>query len=295
MEKITLNVEFLASLLGQKDAGSFAELLKSADGQPKPDDEVENLIKSELTKKLDAAKSAGKKESHGRALRETAEEIEKKIAESLGVEKAGVDEMIEAWKTENLKSFKAKPDDIKNSDVYIQDIKTEREKYKTLEATFQTEKSNWENSAIQDTARKRGLEVISEHGYILPEDKAKMNNQLNLFFSSLFTSPDVKLKKDGDNIKVYDKDGNPVRNDLMDEVNFDHFLISKLDTVFDKAAAGGKKSAENKTAGSGAGNIPLFTTPEEYVTALNAEKDEKVRDDMYKVYSQKVKSGEIVE
>lgn len=296
MEKVTLSLEFLASLLG-KDAGSLADTLKNAEGQQKSDDDIQDFVKSEITKKIDAAKKAGKDESYGRAKRETAEDIEKKIAEKLGVEKSDIESMVDTWIDTNQKKFKAtKPEDIKNSDVYINDIKAEREKYKSLEDKFKADKANWEQEVVKDQAMRTGMDLIREAGFILPEDSSRMKNQLKLFFSDLLSDPNITLKKDDDKIKVLDKDGNPIRNDLMDEVDFNTFITSKADTYFDKAAPGGKKSPGNKTDKPGGDiKIPEFKTPEEFMSALDQQSDDKVKDKMYEVYTEKIKSGEIVE
>jgi DNA-binding MarR family transcriptional regulator len=285
MDKVTISVEFLSSVLGT-DVGSF----------PQEEAQIEGFLKGEIVKKLDAAKRTGKDEAFGRAKRETAEELEKKIAEKLGVEKSDLDKMVDAYMEKNKASFKADPKDIRNSDVYIEDMKSEKQKYVELEKLKNDELTKIQKQSITEKLKTKAIELITEGGYVLPEDRVKRENQIDLFISNILNSNDFKPLEDGKKFQVLDKDGNPVRNDVHAELDFDTFFTGKANSYFDVSKTDGRKAPENKTDQNGKVlTVPDFNSSEEYVQKLYATKDPEVRAALAKSYDERLKKGDITD
>ncbi len=286
MDKVTISLEFLASVLGT-DAGSI----------PQEEAQIEGFLKGEIKKKIDNAHRTGKDEAFGRAKRETAEAFEKSLSEKLGVDKADVDTMIDSYVEKNKKSFKADPKDIRNSDVYIEDMKAERAKVAEAEAKANEFKSSIEKERVSEKIRSKAIELMSKGGYVLPTDETKRNNQIDLFVSNILNSNKFK-SLDNKKIQILDAEGNVVRNELMDEVDFESFLTSKADSYFEVSKADRRKAPENGGASPGAGGnvaIPAFKTQDEYANLLYTTKDPAVREAMAKKFDTMLKAGDITE
>lgn len=283
METISVSVEFLASVLGT-EAGVLTG--KLGDDQKKNED----FLKTEITAKLDKAKRAGKDESFGRAKRETAEEIEKKVAEKFGVDLGTIDEMIERYVENNKKTFKANPNDIRSSDIYVEDLKAERKRIQELEDSYKTKLANVERERVRDVIEQRAAQLLADGGYILPEDKEKRERQTKMLLREALDG-DAQFKLlDGKKIQLVDKEGNVMRNDLLDELDFDSYFNKLASSTFDVSKDPGKETPGNKTTPEKKDiKIPTYTNEEEYMNLLWTEKDPAVREALKQDWESKQK------
>lgn len=283
METISVSVEFLASVLGT-EAGT----LKGKLGEDQKNNE--DFLKGEITSKLDKAKRAGKDEAFGRAKRETAEEIEKKIAEKFGVDVGNVDDMINAYIENNKKTFKANPNDIRSSDIYVEDMKAEKKRIQDLEAEYKNKLSSIERERVRDVIEQRASQLLSDGGYILPEDKEKRERQVRMLLREALDG-DAQFKLlDGKKIQLIDKDGNVMRNDVLDELDFDTYFKNLAGATFDVSKDPGKETPGNRTdPGKKDIKIPAYTTDEEYMKLLHETTDKDVREALKQDWESKQK------
>lgn len=300
MDKITINLEFLAGVLGTT-VGSLVDSLKIDDSNFKPETEVQAFLAEQFRNKLEAAKIAGKNESYGRAKKEEFEKAESEVATILGVEKTTLKEMLESYAEANKKPNKANPNDVRNSEAYLEDMKVERQKYSELKTEFENFKSNNEKSQTEKTVRERGMELITEGGFILPTDTAKRNKQLEIFFKDLL-GEGIKFAEDPETkkIKVLDSEGNPVRNEMLNEVDFDSFIKGKANSTWDVDATGGRDTTGNKskpphTKKEDEVQIPPYSTTEEFVKLSYEIADTKVLSAMEQDYKARQAKGEFTE
>lgn len=291
-------LEGIASALGT-DAGSLQELV-----DPESDDfsKLTEHLKASVQEKIKEAKVAGKQEAYGRAKREVLEQTEKELAEKYGVDQSPVNELVEKIIQEKAEKVKADPKDIRNSDVYIQDIQAERQKVKEIEEKFEAERQKFERDQTLSVARAKTHEIFANSDFALPEDEAIKANQLKLFFQSIENDPTIQIKQEGEKLLVHDKDGNPLRDSMMNELDYEGLVKQRAKSVFQVKKDPGRQSpGEKPKPGKGGGDaddikVPEFKTKNEFWRLLNSpDLNTNQKKKLSEVYKQKEEAGEIVD
>lgn len=289
-------LELIAGVLGTS-AGSLSELIESDDNE-KSAENLKKHLTGVLQSKIDKAKKAGKDEALGQAKRTALDKAESELADKYGVEKADLADLVESIVEKNREKIKSNPDDIRNSDVYLEDIKKVKDEYKKLEDSFKEYKDTQKTEQIHSSVEQSARSLIEEK-FDLPEDEKKRSRMVDLFLKDLIGS-DVSfdLDKEGE-IRVLDANGNPLRTDMMDEVEFDKLVEKNASEIFDPKQDTGRQSPNNRGAGGGSGaegsdfQVPAFTSSEEFVNILNETEDPKQIEALEKAYEQKVEAGEL--
>jgi len=290
-------LELIADVLGTS-AGSLSELIES-DNDEKSAENLKKHFNSVIQKKIDKAKRLGKDEALGQAKRTALDKAESELAEKYGVDKKELPDLVESIVEKNREKIKSNPDDIRNSDVYLEDIKKVKDEYKKLEDSFDQFKTNQKKEKVHSSVQQSARSLLQEK-FALPEDKKKRSRMVDLFLNDLLGS-DVSFDLDDDGkVKVLDSNGNPLRTEMMDEIELDKLVEKRASEIFDPKQDCGRQSPNNRNnGGGGAGSggedfeIPSFTTSEEFVNILNDTEDPSEIEALNKAYESKVEAGEL--
>jgi ribosomal protein L23 len=288
--RIEISVEFLASLLG-KEVGTLKESFEKEGANH------EELIKSDIVAKLAQAKRDGKDESYGRAKREVAETYEKDLAEKLGTKVGKLDEMVAEYQ-QKIKSSIDKDDDpvkIRNSQVYIEDLKAEKLKIQELENDYKNKLSSFEREKVETVIREKAIDLISKKNYVLPTNEDAKKNQINLLIKELMNENQFKVL-DGKKVQILDKENNVVRNELLDEMDFDSYFTGKANSYFDISDQDGRRAPENRQQDPNNPKPKVTVSPfkdeNEYANALYSTTDPDTLEAMGQMFDSQVKRGD---
>lgn len=256
---------------------------------------LQNVVKS----RIDSVSRESRDEGYGRAKKETMDQIESRLAEKYGVPKAKFDDMMEVIVSKQKETFKANPNDIRNSDIYLADIKAEKERLKELEQSFEQERNTWKSQQVQLLGQSRATSYLTQSNFALPEDQSKRENLVRLFLKDVFNDPNNRIEPEGANLKVLDKDGYPVRNDMKEPITFDDYLESKANQYFEKRTERKPASPANHSEGgkqTSTVEAPDFANNEEYIKLVDEavrSKNKELLTALKEKYESKVNSGEI--
>jgi hypothetical protein len=198
--------------------------------------------------------------------------------------------MIDAYIENNKKTFKANPNDIRSSDIYVEDMKAEKKRIQDLEAEYKNKLSAIERERVRDVIEQRAAQLLTDGGYILPEDKEKRERQVKMLLREALDG-DAQFKLlDGKKIQLIDKEGNVMRNDVLDELDFDTYFNKLAGSTFDVSKEPGRQTPANKTEpGKPPVKIPAYTTDEEYMKLLHETTDKDVREALKQDWESKQK------
>jgi hypothetical protein len=291
--KIEISVEFLAEVLGTS-AGSLKETLEKEGAKQ------EEIIKESVAKKLAQAKDegerSGKKEGYGRGEREVSERYEAKLAEKLGTKVGRLDDIIAEYQ-QIVKSSIDKDDDpvkIRNSKVYLEDMKAEKLKVQEVETEYKTKLSTLERKEVESIVREKAIEIIGKKNYVLPQSEVARNNQINTLVKEIMNDNQFKVL-DGKKVQILDKEGNAVRDELLNEMEFDTFFTGKADTYFDVSDQDGRRAPENRQQDPNPKpkvTVAAFKSEDEYANALYSTTDPDTLEAMGAMFDQQVKRGD---
>lgn len=294
-------VESIASGLGT-DAGEFSEaLIKEGENSQLDLEKLSGLLSKVTKDRIIKVSGESRDEGYGRAKKETMEQLESRLAEKYGVEKTRFDDMLDGIITKQKETFKANPNDIRNSDVYLNDIKAEQKKAEELRKDFETKQQGWKREQVQLLGQSRAQRYLEDSNFSLPEDQTKKDNLIKLFLNDVFNNPETRIEPEGGNLKILDKDGYPIRNEMKEEINFDDFLEAKATMYFEKRNDRKPASTGNHREGTQQTDqiaVPDFSSADEFIgliqEAVKSGDKEKVAA-LKSKYDAKVKSGEITE
>jgi len=291
--------ESIASAL-KTEAGEFSEaIIKEGEEVTGIDyDKLSGVLQKVVKNRIDSVAKESRDEGYGRAKKETMEQIEARLAEKYSVEKTRFEDMMETIVSKQRESFQANPKDIENSDVYLNAIKAEQKKAEQLRNEFEQEKQSWKKQQVQLLGQSRAKEYLNSANFALPEDQSKRENLVRLFLNDVFNNSETQIEPNGTSLKILDKEGYPVRNDMKEEITFDDFLEKKASLYFERKSDKKPASPNNHKDGSDGGepkiDVPDFNSNEEYIRLVQSNiKDKKVVEALREKYEQKVKAGEI--
>lgn len=194
---ITPLVEFFANVLGSQP-GAIRQALIAEDGTLNPD--FKTTLLPLFQKKLEDAKRDGKEEGKGWGTKESREQLEGWIKETYNIEPTGdVKSQIQNLISEITKSSKLTEDDVKNSEIFQNEIKKFQEEIKNRDQEIISLKENSRRERITSVLKQKANSVLQENNFVVPEDRDVAENLQKLFIQSLW--------KEGIDFKV-DEAGN---------------------------------------------------------------------------------------
>lgn len=266
---LTLNSEFLASVLGTT-ATELETSLKEGENL-KEQDAINAVILEQFKGRLTDAKRAGKKEGEGRAKREVLTAKEKELREKFSVDGDTLDAIFDNAIAAKIKGHKANPEDVRKSEIYLEDMRAKIAEVEAAKSEFEQYKTG---IAAKDLRRKvvaKGLSLLSgELNFALPENETIKNTLTSALFDGLFNGENQFNVTESGDIQVLDKEGNPLRDDMLKVLSFQDLLTSKAGAFFEQKKSDGRKSPANKTQTGGEGgktyNFPNIKNMSEYMT-----------------------------
>lgn len=224
--EIALNLDFLANVVGTTP-GELSKALKLDDegNVTASKDDIEGLLKSHLEEKVKTIQRTARDEGHGRAKRETLEQVEKELAEEFGLERKNVREMFSEY-SEKVKSQGGTidPNEIKNSEPYQQLKKSLESKLQTVQTEYDQFKNQVEFQQITSAIKQKGSSILTSENYELPENQEVRNNLISLLVKEAVGKSDVKFKVSDDGISVTDAEGRNVLDSEGNPVTFDRYF-----------------------------------------------------------------------
>lgn len=269
---ITVNVEFLANVLGTKP-GDLTQALKDGENL-KSSTEIEKVLKSKWTDRIKSIKSDAHTEGHGRGKRESLTDVEKKLKDKYSVKGENLEEVVSnivESKTKDIKGEKLGKDEIVKSEVFL-NMKTRF----TDQLAQKDEQINQMKLEARDKSLSSGLKKFAvgflknpDNKFVLPEDENIFNNWVDVFVSKIKDGNSFKVADDG--ISLVDEKGEPLRDDLHNVVTLESIGMNAAKGLFTQAA-GQQRSTPPVQGKPPAGGTPDYSFPETIKTMPDALK-----------------------
>lgn len=267
--------EFLAVVLGTQP-GAIQQALIAEDGNLKPKSEIESFLSPLVQKKLDDAKRDGKEEGKGWGTKESRRELESWIKETYNVEPTGdIKNQIQSLVTEQTKSKKLSEDDVKNSEVFLNEIKKFQDEIKNRDQEIQNLQETNRREKITAVLTQNANRVLQENNFLIPEEKEVASNLQKLFIQSLWKEGiDFRVDDNGAIVPTTAK-GDPLKDNLHNPIGFDEYSKSVAKMFFPVREGSGKETPGNQTTpGGGSGTTNFnFKSREEAMQRYNSETD----------------------
>ncbi len=295
---IQLTEEIAAKLSGKTAADLKALLF---DGEGKLKDDAAQTFATLVTDKFREVERDRAENAYKRGIKEKAESIEAAIRPLLkkyGAEAEKVEDAINEL-SEKLKKFKpgepgkpGKPEELTEDDIsklpayqslLDKDLAKARAVAADWEQKYNAYVADMQRKEVLSIARDRALTVLDEKGAVWGADKVK---QLDYFFR-VFGSDNLKVDEKGNPLPV-DKDGNQLRDDSRNPVEFSDWVISNWKDAgytFHDAPPGSGSAGAKKQGEGGAGSKVIITSPEQYNKLLDeAGADAKKASEIHAAY-----------
>jgi hypothetical protein len=292
---IEISTEFLANALGASQ-GEIDQALKDGENF-KPQEAVESYIKSKVDEIVFKAKQSGKKEGKDWGLKESLTSKEKALKEKFGVEGANLDEIVDAAVEAAKQHSKLNPEDVKSSEVYINETKRLKSLVEAKEKEIEEKVSSFAKTETMRAAKEAGLRLLKEKNFVLPDNEDIKDTMLSTLFEKLEDDQTRISVQDG-KIVVLDANGRIKENETgTKELTFEDHFVSRSKKFFPQAVADNRQSPANKNQGDkpGAANpdMPEMKSTGDLIKALNAERDPAKQKTIKAHYDQLVTDGVI--
>lgn len=287
--------EFLSDVLGTTE-GEITTALKDGENW-KSQAEIGSYIKEQFDGRLHKAKTASRLEGHGRGAKESLTAKEKELKAKLGVEGNTIEEIVDAALESAKKSSITNPEDVRNSEVFINETKRLKAIIKEKEDEIASKETTFSKKETRRLTEAEGLKLLEKLKFVLPEDQDMKEEYLSILFDKLEDADTViSLSPDGKKLVVLDSHGKPKENETgTKEISFEDLLGSKAKRYFKQAVADDRKSPANKNKDIDDKKFdgPEMKSSEDYYKALNAEKDPAKQRLIKAHYDKQVEDGVI--
>lgn len=280
MDTINVSLESLGKVLGTSPGAIEAAL--TAEGEPKPQTEIDQFFVTKFQDKLNLAEKSGKEEGRGRGTRESLKSIEDWIFEKFEIEPFGdLKSQIEKLQ-QKVAKVEIDPKEIENSEIFQkrldEAIISLKSNYAEKEKEFETSKEKWRRQRIETVLDKKARSLLDKNNFVLPENETIATTHLRNFMRDLWDEKiDYRLNED-DELQIVTKDGNPLKDDLHNVIGFEDFGLGIAKNHFLKREGSGRETPGNQTnPGGGSSTQFNFTTREDAMKRYNAENDPKVQ------------------
>lgn len=189
-----------------------------------------------------------------KAQREVLERKENELRQRFEVDGATIDEIVEEIHNSGKREAKVNPSDVRNSEIYINDIKKLKTREEELEGEIQRLQKERELEKIRSVAFERIPSVLREAKKVIPED-ANMKEYIDLILLQMERKGiNIVINDDGDPIPV-DGEGNRLRNErTLKDLTFSEVIVSNAFFIPTAENSGGQ-SPGNSNPPSGSGKV----------------------------------------
>ena len=281
-------LEVIADVLGTP-VGDLTKKIKSGEDFLSKS-EIQKAIKVPIIDKLEAAKRDAKDEGYSRAKREVLSDIEKKLAEKYDVEKTNIDDLVAAIAAKQKEKSKLDPNDVRNHEVYQQDIKKLKDKLELAETNLAKTEKEYKAKEVRSEASKFIENYLQENKYILPEDKEAKEFQLQILVEKALSPNGGFLDIVDGKLQLFKEDGKPLMNDVGNVIKFEDHIQTLAPKLFKVAQSDGRKSPGNQEdpPGSKKFNFEIIKDPEAYFAKLHTIKDLEEKQEFIKAHKEHI-------
>lgn len=291
---ITVSAEFLSDVLGTT-AEEVTNSLKDGEAL-KPQEEIESYIRQSLDSHIGKVRHKFKKEGYAWGEKESLTKRVKELKEKFGVEGETFEEVIDNVVESTTKKSTLNPDDVKNSEVFINETKRLKQLIKEKEDLIAQKESSFKKAETMRLVKEQGLKFLKEKNFVLPDDPDILDEQLENYFSKL-EDDNTRLSVEGNKIIVLDANGRPKENETgTKEITSEDLFGTKAKRYFKQAVADNRRSPENKNQGlpkNDTPDVPEIKSVEDYYKAMDSEKDFSKQKLIKAQYDKKVEEGAI--
>lgn len=285
-------MELLGSVLGT-DPGVLVESLKAADGNLKSDAEIGQFLKDNFGKKFGDVRKSGLDEGYGRGKREVLTVKEQELAKRFEIaDHQGFDSLIDAIVAKHSQSSKLNPDDVRKSEHYITDLKAKNDEIKKVKTEFEAFKAQVEHEKVSTNVNSKIKSIIEnpDYKYVLPTNPTIRENLFNSMVAKVWNGG-YKFDVNDKAIGVLDKDGQPVRDEMLTPVTFEDFVHQHAKGFFEIAQGDSRQSPGNQTQGGAAGGSFAFKSQDDFINQYTKENDPIKRTAMKAQFEAQVSKG----
>lgn len=289
-----LSLEFLADVL-KTSPGELTDALK--DGEEfKPQAEIEAHIRKVAEDNLFKAKQSGKTEGKNWGTKESLTAKEKELKAKFNVEGANLDEIIDNLIDSAKQHSKLNPDDVKGSEVYINETKRLKALLAEKDAAIEKQASDFTKKETMRHAREYGMSILKKGNFVMPDDQDILDEAISNLFAKI-EDENTQIRLEGDKILVLDSHGKPKENETgTRELSFDDHLTAKAKRYFKQAVADNRQSPANKNKPEQPApnpDMPELANMNDLFKALNAERDPDKQKAIKAHYDKQVEDGVI--
>lgn len=289
-----LSLEFLADVL-KTSPGELTDALK--DGEEfKSQAEIEAHIRKVAEDNLFKAKQSGKTEGKNWGTKESLTAKEKELKAKFNVDGANLDEIIDNLIESAKQHSKLNPDDVKGSEVYINETKRLKALIAEKEAAIEKQASDFTKKETMRHAREYGMSILKKGNFVMPDDQDILDEAISNLFAKI-EDENTQIKLEGDKILVLDANGKPKENETgTRELSFDDHLTAKAKRYFKQAVIDNRQSPANKNKPDqppANPDMPEIANMNDLFKALNAERDPEKQKAIKAHYDKQVEDGVI--
>ena len=276
---IEISLGLLSVLTGKKQT-EIEELQKSDSF------DVEKLIKDSFSEKVEKARKDGWDSSAAKVKGETIGDIEKKIAEKLGVQKSGIDEMLDEYSNKKGSDTQITPEQIRNSDIFKTAVDKLQKELTKVSTESETKIKSLTSKEIDREIKNKVVELAKANKWDVQKE-----GMIELLVAGLKSSHSFDLVDNG--IKIKSIDGKDIVDDLQNVLDFDTVVTQKGNNAFNIIESDGRQSPGNNSTGGKTGSkVDPFKDVNDYFNRVQSETDPEKLAAMKQQYEVQTKAGD---
>lgn len=256
--KVTL--EDLAHLLNIGH-GELKESLTSDGKLIEDQSEITAKLKELHDANLDGYSTARKKafdDGFKKAQKKVLEDRESELREKYDVEGDNLESIVEAIESKARKNAELNPSDVKNSEIYINDVQKFKDRVKTLEDELANEKAGRQIDLVNSRLDAKLPEWIKEAGKSL-SDKPEVRDQQIRLLKLAMKENGIEARIDGDRLVPYKDDSVLIDEKTMKELTMSGAISQVALFLPDSKPAAGQSPGNRNNPGDDTGGAFDFS------------------------------------
>lgn len=253
--------EIKTALLNEE--GEFIENLEQ---------KIKELHDENLTAQTNARKDIFDN-GYKKAQKEVLEKKESELRQKFDVSGGSLDDIVQEIYDSGKQEAKINPSDVKNSEIYLADVKKFQTRIQELEAALEGERQQRELDKIRSVAYDRVPAALREAKKVLPED-ADLKDYVDLILLQMERKGiKLALNDEGDPIPI-NEEGNRIRNDrTLKDLTFQEVIESNAFFLPTAQNSGGESPGNANPAGGKGGKAYDYShvkTADDYIKTVDS-------------------------
>lgn len=208
-----------------------------------------------------------------KAQKEVLEKKESELRQKFDVSGGSLDDIVQEIYDSGKQEAKINPSDVKNSEIYLADVKKFQTRIQELEASLEGERQQRELDKIRSVAYDRVPAALREAKKVLPED-ADLKDYVDLIMLQMERKGiKIALNDEGEPIPV-NEEGNRIRNDrTLKDLTFQEVIESNAFFLPTAQNSGGESPGNANPAGGKGGKAYDYShvkTADDYIKTVDS-------------------------